>query len=93
MTVANGEETVVVIPVVVPPIEVEVALAVVPVEIRLVAVAVDLRDRALCRNAVHATARRILSGLYRIRDLVCRRALRTNCLYFLTGRAALSEQP
>ena len=77
---ANGEETVVAIPVVVPPIKVEVALGVVLVEIRHVAVAVDLRDRALCRSAVHATTRRVLSGLYRICDLVCRRALRTNCL-------------
>ena len=69
MTVANGEETVVAIPVVVPPIEVEVALGIVPVEVRHVAVAIDLRDRASCRSAIHATTRRILSGLYRIRDL------------------------
>ncbi len=80
MTVANGQETVVAIPVVVPPIEVEVPLGVVLVEIRHVAVAVDLGDRALCRSAVHATTRRMLSGLNRTRDLVCRRALRTNCL-------------
>ena len=62
MTVANGEETVVAIPVVVPPIEVEVALGIVPVEVRHVAVevrhvavAIDLRDRASCRSAIHAT--------------------------------------
>ena len=41
---ANGQEAVVTIPVVVPPIEVEVALGVVPVEVRHVAVAIDLRD-------------------------------------------------
>ncbi len=81
-TVANGQETVVAIPVVVVPIEVEVALGVVPVEARHVAVAVDLRDGTLCETPIHSTVRRILSGLYRIRDLVCRRGLRTNCLYF-----------
>jgi hypothetical protein len=80
VTVANGQEAVVAIPVVVPPIEVEVALPVVLVEMRHVAVAVDLGDRALCKSAIHATTRRVLSGLYRIRDLICRRALRTNCL-------------
>ena len=58
---ANGQETVVVIPVVVPPIEVEVTLGVVPVEVRHVAVAVDLRDGTLCRSAIHATAHRVPS--------------------------------
>ena len=89
MTVANGQETVVVIPVVVPPIEVEVTLGVVPVEVRHVAVAVDLRDGTLCRSAIDATAHRVLSGLYRIRDPICRRALRTNCLFFDEPRGTL----
>ena len=66
---ANGQETVVAIPVVVPPIKVEVALGVVPVEVRHVAVAIDLRDGTSCESAVHSTVRRILSGLHRIRDL------------------------
>ena len=47
MTVANGEEAVVRIPVVVPPIEVEVPVGVVPVQVGHVAVTVDLRGRAL----------------------------------------------
>ncbi len=47
MTVANGQEAVVAIPVVVPPIKVEVTLAVVDVEVRHVAVAIDLRDGTL----------------------------------------------
>lgn len=54
---ANGKETVVAIPVVVPPIQVEVTLAVVDVEIRHVAVTVDLRDRTLCKSAIHSTTR------------------------------------
>ncbi len=90
---ANGEETVVAIPVVVPPIEVEVALGIVPVEIRHVAVAIDLRDRTSCKSAIYATTRRVLFGLYRIRDLVCRRAHCTNCLNFFLNRTALSGQP
>jgi hypothetical protein len=45
--VANREEPVVGIPVVVPPIEVEVPLGTVSVEIRHVAVTVDLSDGAL----------------------------------------------
>lgn len=57
MTVANGEEAVVAIPVVVPPVEVEVTLAVVPAEVRNVAVVTDLRDRTLCRSIVHSTTR------------------------------------
>jgi len=78
--VANGEEAIVVIPVVVEPIEVQVPLGIVPVEIRHVAVAAHLRDRALVKSAISTTTHRILSGLNRIRDLVCRQALSTNCL-------------
>lgn len=48
--VANGQEAVVGIPVIVEPIEVEVALGTVLVEIRHVAVAIDLRDGALCEK-------------------------------------------
>ncbi len=47
---ANTEETVVGIPVIVPPIEVQVALGIVPVEVRNVAVAVDLANGALCEK-------------------------------------------
>lgn len=50
MIVANTEETVVGIPVIVPPIKVQVALGIVPVEIRNVAVAIDLADGALCKK-------------------------------------------
>lgn len=47
MRVANSEEATVRIPVVVPPIEVQVPLGVVPVEVRYVAVAVNHRLGAL----------------------------------------------
>ncbi|MEK7390519.1 MAG: hypothetical protein AAB635_00050 [Patescibacteria group bacterium] len=48
--VANSEEAIDRIPVVVPPIEVEVPLGIVPVEIRHVAVAIDLSNGALCEK-------------------------------------------
>ena len=46
VSVAHGQETVVVIPVIVPPVEVEVPLRAIPVEVRDVAIAIDLGDRA-----------------------------------------------
>lgn len=45
--VANAEEAVVGIPVIVPPIEVKITLGIVPVEVRNVAVAIDLANGAL----------------------------------------------
>jgi hypothetical protein len=48
--VANTEETVVGIPVIIPPIEVQIALGIVPTEIRNVAVAIDLTNGALCEK-------------------------------------------
>jgi hypothetical protein len=45
--VANRQETIVRIPIIVPPIEVELALRVVLVEIRHVAIAIDLGNGAL----------------------------------------------
>ena len=72
MRVANGEKATIAIPIVVEPIQVQVALGIVPVEIRHIAVAIDLRDRALVESAIRATTHRILSGLNRMRDLVCR---------------------
>ena len=45
--VANGEEAVVAIPVIVPPIEVELPLGVVPIEVRHVAMTPDLGDGTL----------------------------------------------
>lgn len=50
MNVANGQETVVRIPIVVPPVEIELALGIVPVEVRNVAVAIDLADGALYKK-------------------------------------------
>ena len=47
---ANTEETVVGIPVIVPPIEVQVALGIVPVEVRNIAVAIDLTNGSLCEK-------------------------------------------
>jgi len=58
--VANTEETIVGIPVIVPPIEVQVALGIVPVEVRNVTVAINLTNGALCEKAIHATAPRLL---------------------------------
>ncbi len=48
--VANTEEAVVIIPVIVPPIEIKVALGIVPVEVRNVAVTTDLANGALCEK-------------------------------------------
>jgi hypothetical protein len=48
--VANTEEAVVGIPVIVPPIEVQVAIGTVPVQVRNVAVAIDLPNGALCEK-------------------------------------------
>ena len=47
---ANGKETIVGVPVVIPPIEVQVPLGIVLVEIRDVAVAIDLSNGALCEK-------------------------------------------
>ncbi|MEK7606165.1 MAG: hypothetical protein AAB458_01030 [Patescibacteria group bacterium] len=47
MKVANGQEPTGVVPVVVPPVEVEVPLRVVPIEVRDVAVAIDQSDGAM----------------------------------------------
>lgn len=47
MNVANGEETVVRIPLIVPPIEVEVPLGSILVKVEHVAVVIDHRNRAL----------------------------------------------
>ena len=50
MIVANRKEAVVGIPVIVPPIEVKVALGIVPVEVRNIAVTIDLANGALCEK-------------------------------------------
>ncbi len=69
--VADCSETVVVVPLVAPPIEVQVALFGVPVEVRDVAVVVQVLPHGTnVRNIASATALRMFSGLYRIRDLV-----------------------
>ena len=47
---ANTEETVVGIPVIVVPIEVQVPLGIVPIEVRNVAVAIDLVNGTLCKK-------------------------------------------
>ena len=53
---ANTEETVVGIPVIAQPIEVQVALGIVPVEICTVAVVIRiLPDRTIARNIVYDT--------------------------------------
>lgn len=48
--VANSKETIVGIPIIAPPIEVEVTLRIVPVEVRHVAVTIDLANRASCKK-------------------------------------------
>ncbi len=90
MTVANAEETVVAIPVVVPPVEVEVALRTVPAEVRHVAVAVDLRDGALCEMPSMAP-----SIEYSLDCIVCATlcvaSISHQLSLFFQSRAALSE--
>jgi hypothetical protein len=70
LKVANGQETVVVIPVIVPPIEVEVALGTVLVEVRHVAVTIDLANGALYekRSMPPPTEYFTFQRLYRICD-------------------------
>ena len=55
---ANRQEAIVGIPVIVPPIEIEVTLGIVPVEIRHVAVAIDLSNGALCEKPPVSIAKR-----------------------------------
>jgi hypothetical protein len=50
LIVANPQEPIVGVPIVVPPIEVEVPLRVVLVEVRDVAVAIDLSNGSLCNK-------------------------------------------
>lgn len=70
MIVANRQEAVVRIPVVVPPVEVEVAAIVILVENEHVTVAVDLGDGALCEKPSASPSPDVASqGLYRICDL------------------------
>lgn len=45
---SEGEEAIVGIPIIVEPIEIEIALRIVLVEVSHVAVAIDLRNRPLC---------------------------------------------
>lgn len=81
--VANGSKTAIVIPSVVDPIEIQIALGIVPVEIRAVAIAIRiLPDRTIARDIAYATILRILSGLNFIRH---RNALISHAkyLYFL----------
>jgi hypothetical protein len=70
--VANGEETVVAIPPVVTPIEVQVAVGIVPIEVRHVRITIELVHGIFVRDAICVTTHRLFSGLNRVYDLVCR---------------------
>lgn len=48
VTVANGQKPIVVVPVIIPPIQIEVTLRTVTPEVRNVTVAVNLTGRTLC---------------------------------------------
>jgi hypothetical protein len=68
--VPNDGETTIVVPVILDPIEVQLTLRIVPVEIRNIAVTIRvLPNRADVQNASNATDHRMLSELYRIRNL------------------------
>jgi len=70
--VAHREEPVVAIPVIVKPIEVELALRVILVEVEDVAITVDLRDGALYKipsKPLPVENSAVVSRLYRIRDV------------------------
>jgi hypothetical protein len=72
--VANRQEAVVGVPVVVEPIEVEVTLRTIPVEVRHVAVAIDLANGALYKKPSVPPPLEcaiIFQKLYRIRDQSC----------------------
>jgi hypothetical protein len=64
---ADCGETVVLVPLVVEPVQVQVTLTLVPIQIRHVAVVVDLDHHV--QDALHATVLRPSSGLYCIRGL------------------------
>lgn len=69
--VADGRETPAVIPVILEPIEIGVALRIVPVETNRVAVAIRvLPDRTIVRNIFQATISQIFSRLNLIRNLL-----------------------
>jgi len=50
LIVANSQEAIVGVPIIVPPIEVEVPLRAVLVQVRDIAVAIDLANGALCKK-------------------------------------------
>jgi hypothetical protein len=60
MESSDGKETIVRIPVIVEPIEVQITLGTVPVEIHHVAVAVDLGEGAMCNKPSIFTPRVIV---------------------------------
>ena len=68
--VADGGKTPVVIPVILEPIEIGIALRIVPVETNHIAVAIRVPpDRAIVQNIFRATISQILSRLNLIRNL------------------------
>ena len=80
MIVANRQEAVVGIPVVVEPIEVEVALRTILVEIRHVAVVIDLANGALCEKPSKPLLPNFFRNCIEFVILIHHLALRTNCL-------------
>ena len=68
--VADRQEAVVGVPVIVPPVEVELALRVVLVEIRHIAIAIDLANGACAKSRPRHCPPIASQGLYRIRDLI-----------------------
>lgn len=91
--VAYGKEPVVGIPVVIPPVKVEVPLRIVPVEVRHVAMETDPRHRTCIKcHPGHCSSSFVLSKLNGIRDLVCRQHFTPTVIFFIYC-AALFEKP
>jgi len=88
--VANGEETIVGVPVIVPPIEVEVALRSVPVEIRDVAVAIDLANGALYEKPSISLLLNFFKSCIGFVTLIYHLVSHTNCLSFFKFTPQLS---
>ena len=83
MIVANREETVVVIPVTVPIVEVEVALRIVPVEVRHVAIATHLTNGTLCKKSSIPPPPEFSKGCIYFVTLIYHQFFAPTCLCFL----------
>ena len=68
---ANGEETIVVVPVIVEVVQVEVPLRTVPVQVTDMPIAVELHNRTLCKIASVALSLEYSRGVLKVFVILC----------------------